>query len=59
MGTELDDIALIRTARILCLQRRFAEAIAAARKVGDPNTRETLLFICNSFEASQIKVKAA
>jgi hypothetical protein len=59
MGTELNDTELIRTARILCMQRRFGEAVTIAKKVGDPQTRETLLFICYSFEASQIKVKAA
>lgn len=59
MGTELNDIERIRTARILCIQHRFSEAIDIARKVEDPKTRETLLFICKSFQTSQITVKAA
>ncbi len=59
MGTELNDIERIRTARILCIQHRFAEALEIARNVEDPKTRETLLFICKSFETSQIRVRAA
>jgi hypothetical protein len=59
MGTELNDIERIRTARILCIQHRFAEALDIARKVEDPKTRETLLFICKSFQTSQIRVHAA
>lgn len=59
MGTELNDIERIRTARILCIQHRFDEAIDIARKVEDPQTRETLMFICKSFQSSQFKVKAA
>jgi hypothetical protein len=59
MGPELQDIERIRTARILCIQHRFEEAINIARKVEDLETRNTLLFICKSFQASQIKVHAA
>lgn len=59
MGTELSDIERIRTARILCIQHRFEEAIEIARKVEDLKTRETLLFICKSFQSSQFKVSAA
>lgn len=59
MGTELNDIERIRTARILCIQHRFEEAIEIARKVEDHRTRETLLFICKSFQASKISVRAA
>jgi len=59
MGPEMQDIERIRTARILCIQHRFEEAINVARKVEDPETRNTLLFICKSFQASQIKVHAA
>ncbi len=59
MGTELSDIERIRTARILCIQHRFQDAIEIARKVEDPKTRETLLFICKSFQASQFSVHAA
>lgn len=59
MGTELNDIELIRTARILCIQHRFDDAMAVARKVEDAKTRETLIFICNSFVVSQIRVKSA
>lgn len=59
MGTALNDIERIRTARILCIQHRFQEAKEIARKVEDIKTRETLLFICQSFEASQISVRAA
>lgn len=59
MGTELSDIERIRTARILCIQHRFEEAIMIAKKVEDPQTRETLLFICKSFEVSRIRVNVA
>lgn len=59
MGTELSDIERIRTARVLCIQHRFQEAIAIAHKVEDAKTRETLLFICKSFQASQITLHAA
>lgn len=59
MATELNDIERIRTARILCIQHRFEEAIEIARRVEDPQTRETLMFICRSFQSSQFKVKAA
>ncbi|WP_039913696.1 hypothetical protein [Cellvibrio mixtus] len=58
MGTELNDIERIRTARILCIQHRFREAIEIARKVEDPETRETLLFICKCFQSSQLSVHA-
>lgn len=59
MGTELNDIEIIRTARILCIQHKFDEAIQIARKVEDLNTRETLLFICRSFQSSQFGARAA
>lgn len=59
MGTELNDIELIRTARILCIQHKFEEAIQIARKVEDLKTRETLLFICKSFRSSQFSDRAA
>lgn len=59
MGTELSDIELIRTARILCIQHKFDEAIQIARKVEDLKTRETLLFICKSFQSTQLGSRAA
>lgn len=59
MGTERNDIERIRTARVLCIQHRFQEAIEIAKKVEDAKTRETLLFICKSFQASQISAHAA
>jgi hypothetical protein len=59
MGTELNDIELIRTARILCIQHKFEEAIQIARKVEDLQTRETLMFICRSFRSSQFSERAA
>jgi len=59
MGTELNDIELIRSARILCIQHKFDEAIQIARKVEDTKTRETLLFICKSFRSSQFNDRAA
>jgi hypothetical protein len=59
MGTELNDIELIRSARILCIQHKFEEAIQIAYKVEDQKTRETLLFICKSFQSSQFGKRAA
>lgn len=53
------DIELIREVRCLCLKHDFDGAIDLARKVEDPNTRDTLLFICKSFKTSQIRVRAA
>lgn len=59
MGLIMSDIEIIRAVRILCLQHKFEEAKALARKVDDAPSRETLMLICNSFEQSQIKVNVA
>lgn len=53
------DIELIREVRCLCLKHDFDRAIDLARKVGDLNTRDTLLFICRSFKISKISAQAA
>ncbi|WP_062065769.1 hypothetical protein [Cellvibrio sp. OA-2007] len=53
------DIELIREVRCLCLKHDFEIAVSKARTVTDPETRETLLFICRSFKAAQINVQAA
>lgn len=54
-----NDIEMIRSARILCLQHRFNDAIALAHKVQDENSRNTLVFICRSFLQAQINLKEA
>lgn len=59
MDLIMKDIELIREVRCLCLKHDFEQAIEIARKVDDPNTRDTLLFICRSFKTSQISVQAA
>lgn len=59
MNLVMDDVQIIRSVRILCLQHKFADAKALARKVSDANSRNTLMFICDSFIASQIRVAAA
>ena len=53
------DVDIIRNVRMLCLKKQFADAIHLAQKVQDPESRKTLVFICNSFEHSMIKVHAA
>lgn len=53
------DIELIREVRCLCLKHDFETAVVKAQTVTNPETRETLLFICRSFRAAQIKVHAA
>lgn len=59
MDLVKNDIEMIRSARILCLQHRFNEAISVAHKVQDLDSRNTLLFICRSFLQAQINVKVA
>lgn len=59
MDLVMKDIELIREVRCLCLKHDFDRAIDLARKVDDPKTRDTLLFICRSFKTSQINVRAA
>ncbi len=59
MDLVTKDIELIREVRCLCLKHDFDAAVALARTVTDPETRDTLLFICRSFKAAQINVRAA
>jgi len=59
MDLVTKDIELIREVRCLCLKHDFDAAVARARTVTDPETRDTLLFICRSFKAAQINVRAA
>jgi hypothetical protein len=59
MDLVTKDIELIREVRCLCLKHDFDRAIDLAKNVDDPNTRNTLLFICQSFKTSQISVHAA
>lgn len=59
MDLVTKDIELIREVRCLCLKHDFDQAIDLARKVDDPNTRNTLMFICRSFKTSQINIRAA
>ncbi|HCS64232.1 MAG TPA: hypothetical protein DIW64_09210 [Cellvibrio sp.] len=59
MDLVTKDIELIREVRCLCLKHDFDQAIDLARKVDDPNTRDTLMFICRSFKTSQINIRAA
>lgn len=59
MDLVIKDIELIREVRCLCLKHEFEQAIDLAKKVEDPNTRNTLLVICRSFKTSQINVHAA
>lgn len=55
----MNDIEIIRSVRMLCIQHRFDEASLLAKKVVDDDSRRVLLSICRSFENSQFKVKAA
>lgn len=59
MDLVTQDIEFIREVRRLCLKHDFEKAIELAKNVADPNTRNTLLFICRSFRASQISQHAA
>lgn len=59
MELVTQDIETIRAVRRLCLQHEFDRAIDLARNIEDLKTRDTLVFICKSFKASQISVKAA
>jgi|GEM_PF-762280 len=59
MEVNLHDVEIIRAVRRLCLRKEFSEAINLAYKVEDRETRNTLLFICHSFENSSIKTHAA
>ena len=53
----MTDIEIIRATRRLCLQHEFYSAIDLARRVAHPETRETLVKICQSFCKAQIKVQ--
>ena len=59
MGLIMTDIEIIRAVRVLCIQHKFEEAKILAKKVEDTPSRDTLMLICNSFEQSQIKIRAA
>ncbi len=59
MGLIMSDIEIIRAVRCLCLQHKFQEATNLAYKVEDASSRHTLIMICKSFEASQIKQRVA
>ncbi|HSC66281.1 MAG TPA: hypothetical protein VLC79_01210 [Cellvibrio sp.] len=59
MDLVTQDIEFIREVRRLCIKHDFEKAIEVAKKVDDPNTRKTLIFICKSFKTSQINVHAA
>ncbi len=59
MSIVMNDIEIIRSVRVLCIQHRFDEASLLAKKVVDDDSRRVLLSICKSFENSQFKVKAA
>ena len=51
----MTDIDIIRATRRLCLQHDFYSAIDLARRVQHPETRDTLVKICNSFCKAQFK----
>lgn len=59
MEPIMNDVEIIRAVRCLCLQHKFQAAINLAYRVEDNGTRDTLVFICRSFEQSQINVRAA
>jgi len=50
----MKDVEIIRAVRILCIQRRFDEAIQQASTVQDENSRKTLTAICTSFRNSNL-----
>jgi hypothetical protein len=50
----MKDVEIIRAVRILCMQRRFDEAIQQAGTVQDESSRKTLTAICTSFRNSNI-----
>jgi hypothetical protein len=59
MDLVTKDIEIIREVRRLCLKHDFERATELAKKVADAHTRDTLLFICKSFKATQLHTHAA